>query len=474
MKWFVRERGVIVLGTGLGGLIAGTLLVKNHHPVLILKEKGYHPIYSSNGYQFSPFSNFSEKWLTPNLLKRISFDLDLPHLKKIQNERNRFESEDQASFQVILPKSRIDLFARPSLLREEWSREFPYEIEKVEAFYHELERYKNHFPTESRFGEKHLIKKLCSLVPISKDRLDRKLSFFSKEFKTFILLQLISWGNLYSESYPLSLVATILFNLMGGQNSSYQLEDLEREILGQFLSWGGKIEEIREIKEIRREWRRGITLLGEDQREFQSDTLIVNIPLHQGFPFIRKKGGRQIKWKSKISPLYVVVPLFLGIQEKVIPVGMKDHLISLLDIEKPFQDGNLLLLSLSPQGDKTHAPDRRRALTVVGWMESRDGDPSRYFNYQKKVMEHLYHLIPFLEDYIELIDLRWAMEQVHKWSYPHYLYQSHIDSHWEYGMAPLKISRGIYFTGRETFPYLGIEGEILSGILVAQQILKKY
>lgn len=470
----MREQEIIILGTGLGGLVAGTLLLKKHRSVLILKEKGYHPIYSISGYRFSPFSNISEKCLNLNLLKRISFLLGLPSLDKIRVERNRIELENQASFQVILPKSRIDLFSPPSLLREEWMREFPSEFQRVEAFYDELTQIKNQFPLGFHFWENPPKKKLFSFVPGLKDRLDQRLSHFSNEFRTFILLQLISWGNLYSERYPLPLAATILIHGIREVHSSHQFEDLEEDILNQFLRLGGRIKEIGEIKKIKREWREGVILFGEDQREFRSDNLIINIPFHHGLPLIGKEGKEWNKSKRKILPLYVVVPLFLGIQEKVIPVGMKDHLISLLDIEKPFEDGNVLLLSLSPKGDKTYAPDGRRALTVLGWLELREWDYSHYLNYQKKVMDHLCHLFPFLEDYIELIDFKWAMEQIPKWSYPHYLYHPNTDSHWGEGMVPLKISRRIYFTGREIFPYLGLEGEIISGILVAQQILKRY
>jgi hypothetical protein len=38
----------------------------------------------------------------------------------------------------------------------------------------------------------------------------------------------------------------------------------------------------------------------------------------------------------------------------------------------------------------------------------------------------------------------------------------------------MKLSKNVYFVGKENFPYLGLEGEIFSGFMVAQQILEKY
>jgi hypothetical protein len=40
-------------------------------------------------------------------------------------------------------------------------------------------------------------------------------------------------------------------------------------------------------------------------------------------------------------------------------------------------------------------------------------------------------------------------------------------------MVPMRISKNIYFVGKENFPYLGLGGEVFSGLTVAQQILKK-
>jgi len=167
-----------------------------------------------------------------------------------------------------------------------------------------------------------------------------------------------------------------------------------------------------------------------------------------------------------------MIPLFLGVREKVTPVGMRDLLVSMLDLDKPYDNGNVLFLSLSPKGDETKAPEGRRALTVESMMDVGKWEGTLLVDYQQEVMKHLYHIIPFLEHYTEFVDFQWASDHVPNWSYSHFLYKVTSDFYWREGVVPVKMSKNIYFVGKENFPYLGLEGEIFSGLSAAQEILK--
>lgn len=489
MKRSENGQEIIVLGSGLGGLIAGTLLAKNNHPVLLLKENGFHPSYTIKGYRFTPFSSISEKRFKSSLLKKISRALNLTSFADSKKEDKQGKTisdplKKKDIFQVILPQARIDIFPQRSLSQKEWKREFPNEVVQIEGFYndldqtqHLLQKLKSNknvsplFPTRQR----SFIKNIFPFNPFPKERIDQSLSPFSREFKEFVKLQLISWGNLYSDQFSTSLAAHILLNEMDELAPNFEFEKLEEGILKQFLQYGGELEEIDRVRKVEIKIRKGqVLFLDGDQMVFRSNVLIFNSPLHRISSLLGQKGEGLLKWQKRIKPLYVMIPIFLGIREKVIPVGMKDLLVSLLDLGKPYQDGNLLFLSLSPKGDGTQAPKGNRALTVESLMEFEKWEQTLLVDYQYGVLKHLVHLFPFLESHIDFVDFKWASEHVPKWSYSHFLYEASPDFDWREGVVPVKLMRNVYFVGKENFPYLGVEGEIFAGFRAAQQILKKY
>ncbi len=226
MKWQGDDYEVIILGSGLGGLIAGVYLLKEDHSVLLLKENQYHPSFKEKGYRFIPFSNFSEKRIKENLLKRVSKDLDFPLINSHRGETRWDETKlekpkQKVAFQVILPKSRIDLFCQRSMLQVELEREFPKEIAQIEKFYTEAEELQpllkmekakekpgSFFPIQPR----SLIKRWWPFNPLPKGRIDQRLAPFSREFREFIKLQWVSWGNLFSDQFPISLADYLLFH----------------------------------------------------------------------------------------------------------------------------------------------------------------------------------------------------------------------------------------------------------------------
>ncbi len=488
MKWLGNEQEVIVLGSGLGGLAAGTLLSRNNHSVLLLRERGYQSSYATKGYHFAPFSNLSEKCLKPSLVRRISQALNLSLLMGSREDGKQAKaapdrSRQRANFQVILPRARIDIFRERLLLQKEWRREFPEEALRIEGFYDELDQIQEllqeakgkkstsaFFP----FRQRRFITKMFSSNPFPNEELEKKVSSFSREFREFIQLQLISHGNFYSDRFPLSLATQVLFDGTNESNSDFDSEKLENEILNQFLRSGGRIEEIDGVKELSLGWRKGFSLATEgNPAVFRSQFLIINCPLHRISFLLGKTGEITAKWEKKIKPLYMLIPLFLGIDERVIPVGMKDLLVSILDPGKPYDNGNALFLSLSLKGDKTMAPAGKRALTVESLMDVKKWGLTDLAEYQQRVMNHLYSLFPFLEQYIDLVDLQWARDHVSRWSYSHFLYESASDFDWREGIVPTKMSKKVYFVGKENFPYLGLGGEVFSGMMAAQHILKR-
>jgi len=490
MRRKAEEHEIVILGSGLGGLIAGALLSRNNRKVLLLKERRYQPSFVREGYRFVPFSNFSERLLKHSLLQKISNTLNLPPLTGNREDGRKADrkfgkTKLELAFQVILPKARVDLFCQRSIFRREWKREFSKEADRIANFYKEMEciaplmrRMKSEGGSWSAFPIRSSpwIKRWLPFNSLPRERMNEKLSAFSKEFGEFIRLQLISWGNLYSDRFPLYLAAYLLLQDEGEEwISQIDLEGMEKKILEIFALSGGEIEEIEGVEKIERKWLGGFALsLKGETRVLRSRFLLFNSPLHHLSHLLGKKDRKLSRWREKIQPRYALLPLFLGIDEKVVPVGMRDLLVSILDLEKPYGGGNLLLLHLGRKGDGEWAPQGKRALTVESLISVEQGDPGSLDEHLKGVMRHLDHLFPFLEHYVEFTDWGWAKEQFLCWSYPHFLYETNHDFKWGEGVVPARLSKNLYFVGKENFPYLGLEGEVISGRLVGKQLLEKF
>jgi prolycopene isomerase len=488
-----NEYDAIILGSGIGGLIAATVLAKQKRSVLLLKEKGYQRYCVREGFRFVPFSNFSESYLRKGLLDKIgeAIDLPLPDPSADEGNSSRFEtkkSKEKVSFQVILPKSRIDLYLEPPLFQSEWKREFPQEFEKIKSFYTEMGRTADLFKTvEAKESPQSLFpirqysffKNLFSIIldPLPRGEIKGKLSGLSKEFKKFIELQLLFHGNLHIPRIPLSFAA---YGLDDGNESVLKIESgrLEEKVSEQFRRFGGRIEEVGNIEEIFLEkGRKVVYTRGGGEEKAQSKCLIINCPLYRLSALLGKRGKSLSKMERRIRPKYFILPFFFGIQKKVVPVGMGDVLISLSDLERPPEWGNLLFIGLNSKGDKGAAPENKTALTVESlfpFNPREEWEPDAFARHQKGVLNHLFRLFPFLEDHIEFADMKWAEEQIGRWSYPHLCYETLSNFNWREGLIPNRLSKNFYFIGKENFPYLGAEGEIIAGLMTARTFLEEY
>lgn len=131
------------------------------------------------------------------------------------------------------------------------------------------------------------------------------------------------------------------------------------------------------------------------------------------------------------------------------------------------------MVGLSPAGDETQAPFGKRALTAQALIPWERWDPQELPAIEERMMVHLRSLIPFLDDHAELRESSWAEAQISRWSYPHFIYETEGRFAWRLGLLPVRLGRGLFLAGRERFPYLGREGEILAGEMAGQAVLRE-
>ena len=298
----VNEYDVILLGSGLGSLVAGILLSRGKLSVLLLKERGDDPSLTREGYRFVPFSNFSEKIVRSPSLRKLFQALALQPLssRRIEKEQTKmdpYSSVQRVPFQVILPEARVDLFCDRAQLHGEWEREFPGELPRVEHFYNEIADCGNRLKREgsqrdaspffplrppSLFRWFHSSEPLLSLFP------------FSKEFRTFIQLQLMAWGSLLPDRCATSLAAYLLsLDESSEWVSNVDLEELKGNLQVEYLRSGGRIQEIESVEKVDKGWRKGFALkLGGDEKIIRSKFLVLHSPLHRIVNLPGKRGKR--------------------------------------------------------------------------------------------------------------------------------------------------------------------------------------
>jgi hypothetical protein len=157
-------------------------------------------------------------------------------------------------------------------------------------------------------------------------------------------------------------------------------------------------------------------------------------------------------------------------------VGLGDCFVSLRDLDAPYENGNLLMVFIGPEGVGT--PSGKRPITVNALVPVAKGRLAR--SGIKGVIEgmliHLLQIAPFLERSIRLIDGRPSIERYRsEWTTTDTIYGS--TSSFRVGdeiLPTVTPMEGLFLACRGNFPYLGFEGEILSGIKVAEAVLKRF
>ena len=237
------------------------------------------------------------------------------------------------------------------------------------------------------------------------------------------------------------------------------------------------MKEIGAVERVERKWRKGFTVALEgDRRVFQGRSLILNAPLH-AFAGLLGRRGKSLsrmagKGPSPVSPL----PRLFGNSRK--GGSCRHERPSCLDPRSPktLRRRKCPLPRSQSEGRRVAAPEGCRALTVqslVPYDAFRSWNQVSFASHQESVMKHVNRLIPFLDRFLEFADFDWAREQVRRWSYPHFIYEAVDGFDWRKGLVPNRLSRDLYFIGKENFPYLGLEGEVLSGLRVAREMLEK-
>ncbi len=479
----MKRWDVVILGANASGILAGALLTKRGFSVLILEERVKRGSVRGK-YRFRRFSNLSDLIVSRAIVEGVYRLLDLPFAN------GEFTRTRNPKCQILLPGHRVDIPVDRAALLDEIKRKFPRDFDLIETFYSRLQEgnwiRRNMMPIGD---EQSLLSRIeRRLVHVYHSLSDRPLSAFlsslmgDKAFARFIDVQIKSMSYLLADDSPFSLAShligilaedTLFMDMMGPQGFMDMLR-------GEAMRGGGQIKVLESFDTIRIEKSEGefrIYTRGEG-KPIASRVLLGDIPFSQLRRLIPAAFSER-KWAERgkrLWPKYFILSLNLGVDARGIPIGLGDCFVSLRDLDAPYENGNLLMVFMGAEG--VGAPSGERSVTVNALVPLATGRSAEAE--VKGVIEvmliHLLEIAPFLDRSIRIIDGGPSIEGYRsKWTNSDIIYGG--PSSFRVGdeiiptVTPLE---GLFFAGRENFPYLGFEGEILSGIKGAEAISNRF
>jgi len=406
-----------IVGVRFPQLALAALLAKRGRRVLILEErKGVPPQPEERveGYLFrkrpAPLFGLDEEGILRHLLDEVG----IGHLLV----REAYPA-NPVSYQVVLPRHRLDVPRDRMALEEQIAREFPGKRAAFGAFYRECDRladtwYKGFTevgPLEGRspFTWAHLKGRLAVLSAAK--RLAAGPSRFgldTGEPARFLALQQHFLGSYplpdppspFSSPPPLALALVHAIARRGTFQERDGTASLASLLITRFLEYGGAIEFGARVEAVEG-WRARqgfpIRLAGGETRFARVLATTESVGERLGVK------GRVPGGPPGPAPL-VPLRFYLGMRDRYVPVGMADNLF----VEREGDGGPLglkaLHLALSPRGSKM-APEGCRSLTVTALVPP-DRLAARREVGEARALDDLVHglqdVIPFLDEAVTL------------------------------------------------------------------------
>lgn len=442
---------VIVIGSGLSGLISAALLANNGLRVTVICDGERSSTYEKKGYVFNDRS-LPITGLESGPLGSVFAEIGLP---------KQVFRRDGIPFQVVLPDERINVYEEKEIFRDELRRCFPRDFDRVSSFYnHMADLYASITPVMETdpFSFRLFLPKGVrkGSRPVS-DAISRTSQ--NQMFKAFIGAQLSSFSNL---SAPFSSIAASSI-LESSKNGIYYLQGggdgLNAILMKKIRALGGSITQA-EVKDIARNGNRWLVRTKDEA--FSGRTVIGAIDAVNFRNLFLDGRKKYLKNAERIEKSFYLLTVNLGIKEAGIPAGMAENVLMLRDYKREYSSDNLLFLQMGPSANE------KRSISVTCKVPKDDySRKERLREITERMLEGVQDLCPFIDRHLEVLDINLpdTLEDG--------LYSTSLKQRMGVGVLPHEIVRGeILFAGPEVFPSLGFDGLVYSGRMTANAVLK--
>jgi len=491
-----RAYDCLFVGVQPSGLVAAALLAKRGFSVAVVDQGELPEGYTQDGWRF-PLG----PCLVPNLhqsdaVRRIHQELNAP--SPFQAQRC------EPFFQAILPRNRLTLPPGPQALIKELQREFPDQAKAAQRFMERLENLQMEISTCLNDAPPLVATSLRERIAQrqwkkSHRRLHRsfwKSSLYAilpedHPLTTLLLSPLVFLGYLPHQELSLLQAARVLYHASQGLLSFENPLDQPASNLLQMVQAQGVTvhrDTTLEAFEIKGRQIKAATL--KDDTPFQPEVVVSNSAgsLEALFPTPRL-AARYLADQELLPSVGALVTVNVLVDEDVLPEGIASTLLLLngrLDPqgERPVDPPVLLRQFPAAPAGRSSGDSRKgstgRAVLSAACPVSREemASPAQVDGVKLKILKQLERVVPFLGNYLELTSIpidSTAPDRRSAASGPAWNIQPIFSSPSEpsSSLAARDIQtpfKNLFRAGRDIIPGLGLEGEYLSGLAVADRV----
>lgn len=472
---------VIVVGTDIAGLLAGSWLCRQNYRVLLIGQGGPRGGYDHEGVQVPALPTMLPPYGFAPVFDQVLGALGL------EDPVHTLGIKNQPALQIVTPEQRVDLSLDAANLDRELQRDFPNDKDQILSL---LATFRN---LDKRLEE--TLAACPSLPPKGirqRARLKRlTLSLDNEqlpdpaEWPLLLRILLAATGficHLDTQARTPSVNGHLMVMLLAGMRT---VSDLSNPLIEALHKAGADLELSTVAEEILFAGREvsGIKALG-NPNTYNCASLIVNLPIMQALemvPLDRKHRRFRLEAES-VRRSQSVFAINLVLPKEAIPSGMGPHVILVRNPGEPLQEDNLIRMHSHPFPGR----EGRLLLNLSCIIPFRERVVGREYlvPLQQRMLQTAAWLIPFIEENIEgrsspFWESRAPDEgQASPWELYPIIEADHRAVLGSVILPARTPYANLFFSGLEVAPGLGTEGAAFSAMqtirLIAERIkLKK-
>ncbi len=393
-----------VIGTRFPQLALGTLLAKRGKRVRIVDNLKPEPIFESSdlkGYRFRKRPNPMFGLDSGSFLRSFLNEIGIGHVLV-----DEVYPKNKVSYQVVLPRHRLNIYPEREHLLAEIAREFPDNLETIRDLYTDWDTIASNWysgqddldaiekawfrtsgirhKVKSYFHARNIGEKIMSL-----DRTSPEFAYFSVQ-------------NQFLGAFPLNAVipplSAALINSIG-RRGTYQESTgtggLTALMLQRFQEYGGELLDGVQVTSADIDSSDGLWLELSDGGRVHTRTLSTTAGIAATIDGLFQRLPSMPTVNS--LPIHPV-RFYIGVEERIVPQGMEDDLFLLREDEGGPLKIKSCYIALSPAGSKM-APEGKRSITVTSLL-SREAlnklTPESVDAAREDLLQALDTVVPFL------------------------------------------------------------------------------